>query len=123
MRTIIAVIIGLTFVSCSEEPSKPEELNESINREVQVKPVVVNEFLGCWEDISDSLPVYWCFDSSEVNRSGYIHSYSFSGDSLKISELEFSFEISDSTLRMVDRRDSTKTSLKRSQLTESPNVF
>ena len=123
MRTIIAVIIGLTFVSCSEESSKKEEINNPISQELDEGPIVVNKFLGCWEDISDSLPVYWCFDSSEVNRSGYIHSYSFSGDSLKISELEFSFEISDSTLRMVNLSDSTKTSLKRSQLTESPNVF
>ena len=123
MRTIIAVIIGLAFVSCSEELSKTEELNESINQEVKVKPFVVNKFLGCWEDVTDSLPVYWCFNSSKVNRSGYIHSYSFSGDSLKISELEFSFEISDSTLNMINLLDSSSTTLKRSQLTESPDVF
>ena len=123
MRTIIAVIIGLAFVSCSEEPSKPEELNESIDQEVQVNPVVVNEFLGCWEDISDSLPVYWCFDSSKVNRSGYVHPYSFSSDTLQISEVEFSFEITDSTLRIMNLLDSSSTTLKKSKLTESPDVF
>ena len=110
-------------MSCSEEPSKPEELNESIDQEVQVNPVVVNEFLGCWEDISDSLPVYWCFDSTMVNRSGYVHPYSFSSDTLQISEVEFSFEITDSTLRMINLLDSSKTTLRRSQLTESPDVF
>ena len=123
MRTIIAVIIGLAFVSCSEEPSKPEELNESIDQEVQVNPVVVNEFLGCWEDVTDSLPVYWCFDSTKVNKSGYVHPYSFSSDTLQISEVEFSFEITDSTLRMINLLDSSNTTLKRSQLTESTDVF
>ena len=110
-------------MSCSEEPSKPEELNESIDQEVQVNPVVVNEFLGCWEDISDSLPVYWCFDSSKVNRSGYVHPYSFSSDTLQISEVEFSFEITDSTLRIMNLLDSSSTTLKKSKLTESPDVF
>ena len=110
-------------MSCSEEPSKPEELNESVDQEVQVDPVVVNEFLGCWEDISDSLPVYWCFDSTKVNRSGYVHPYSFSSDTLQISEVEFSFEITDSTLSMINLLDSSNTTLKRSQLTESPDVF
>ena len=115
--------MGFAFVSCSEEQTKPEEINEPINYKTQLKSVEVNEFLGCWEDVSDSLPVYWCFDSSNVNRSGYVHPYSFSGDSLKISEVEFSFEIADSTLRMINLLDSSNTTLKRSQLTESPDVF
>ena len=123
MRTIIAVIIGLTFVSCSEERLKLKEVNEPINQEVETKPVAVNKFLGCWEDTNDSVSVYWCFDSSNVNRSGYVHPYSFSGDSLKISEVEFSFEISDSTLELMNLIDSSKTTLKRSQLTESPDAF
>jgi len=123
VRTIIVVIIGLAFVSCSEEPTKPEELNKSVDQEVQVNPVVVNEFLGCWEDVTDSLPVYWCFDSTKVNKSGYVHPYSFSSDTLQISEVEFSFEITDSTLSMINLLDSSNTTLKRSQLTESPDVF
>lgn len=85
--------------------------------------IVINEFLGCWEDVSDSIPTYWCFDSSSLNRSGYVHPYSFSGDSLKISEIEFSFKITDSSLRIINLRDSSKTTLKRSKLTESPDVF
>ena len=116
-------IIGFAFVSCSEEPSTPEELNESDDQEIQVKPVVVNEFLGCWEDVSDSLPVYWCFDSSNVNRSGYVHPYSFSSDTLQISEVVFSFELTDSTLSMINLLDSSNITLKKPQFTESPDVF
>ena len=117
------VIIGFAFVSCSEEQSKLEEINEPIKKNIHLKSVEVNEFLGCWEENSDSLPVYWCFDSSNVNRSGYVHPYSFSGDSLKISEVEFSFEITDSFIRMTNLLDSSNTTLKRSLLTESPDVF
>ena len=115
--------MGFAFVSCSEEQTKPEEINEPINHKIQLKSVEVNEFLGCWEDVSDSLPVYWCFDSSNVNRSGYVHPYSFSGDSLKISEVVFSFEIADSTLRMINLLDSSNTTLKRYPLTESLDLF
>ena len=117
------LIIGFAFVSCSEEQSKLEEINEPIKKNIQLKSVEVNEFLGCWEDNSDSLPAYWYFDSSNVNRSGYVHPYSFSGDSLKISEVEFRFEIADSTLRMINLFDSSNTTLKRSLLTESPDDF
>ncbi len=123
LRTIILVIIGFAFVSCSEEQSKLEEINEPIKKNIQLKSVEVNEFLGCWEENSDSSPVYWCFDTSNINKSGYVHPYSISGDSLKISEVEFSFEIADSTLRMINLLDSSNTTLKRAQLTESPDDF
>lgn len=123
MRTKLAVIIGLLLVSCSEEQSNRKVTDKPTSQEIESIPKAVNVFLGCWEDVSDSLPVYWCFDSISLNRSGYVHPYSFSGDSLKISELDFRFILSDSTLRIIHLKDSSETALKRSVITESPDVF
>jgi hypothetical protein len=123
VRTIIAVIIGISLVSCSEEETNIKDRNKMILKEVEPLPKEVNPFLGCWEDVSDSLPVYWCFDSININRFGYIHPYSFSNDSIKISEIDFRFKLSDSILNLINLSDSSESVLKRSELTQSPDVF
>ena len=122
MKTIIVVLFGLALLSCSnDKEQKVEETPIATVREEVVLPT--NYFLGCWEEKVDSVLVYWCFDSTQINRSGYIHPYSFREDTMQVSTLQYLYKIEENNLLLFNLLDSTEISLSKSNLTESPDVF
>lgn len=120
VRTIIGVLFGLALFSCSSEIDRNEVIKPIEMVEVK-KELPKNDFLGCWEEKIDSLEVYWCFDSTTLNYDGYIHNYVFHDDTLNISGIEYVFSISENNLNLNQKGKQTR--LKKSTLTESPNVF
>lgn len=122
MKIIIIPIIFLLFISCSSERTD----NEKADKEIRIEPkeqIPENHFIGCWEEKMDSIILYWCFDSTEVNRDGYIHPYVFQGDTLQVSTLKYQFTLEGDKCILVNLLDSSKIEMERSALTESPNVF
>lgn len=123
VRTIIGVIIGLTLIGCTNELPVQDDLSsvDIVEEKNEDKPV--NLYLGCWEEGSDSSIVYWCFDSNNVNRDGYVHPYSFEADSLIIAALSYISDFKNNGLELTNLYDSSKIILRKSELTESPDVF
>lgn len=122
MRTIITVLFGLALLSCSnDKEQKVEEVPSAPVQEEVEQPN--NHFLGCWEEKEDSLIVYWCFDSTQINRFGYIHPYSFHGDTIQIATVQYRFAIEENNLLLFNLLDSSEIGLRKSNLTESPDVF
>lgn len=111
----------LTACSAEQESSNQRTDNVVVSKEVLKLPE--NHLLGCWKEKEDSLETYWCFDSAQVNRSGYIHPYLFHGDTVQISTIQYRFQIEESNLLLLNLLDSTEISLSKSNLTESPDVF
>lgn len=116
------VLFGLALLSCSnDKEQKVEEIPSTQVQEEVEQPI--NYFLGCWEEKEDSLIVYWCFDSTQINRSGYVHPYSFQGDTIQVATIQYRFKIEANDLLLFNLLDSSETCLRKSNLTESPDVF
>lgn len=123
MRTIIAVFIGFCLVACSEEKEQSRIEEASFHSEKIADKAPVNHFLGCWEERKDTNVIYWCFDSSTVNRDGYIYPYLFEGEQIEIAAISYAFSFSSNDLSIINIIDSSKLILVRSSITESPNAF